>query len=161
MHTYCYAPPVCVNMSTSVITPYAFTLLDTFPTLHRQVGAAVAAQRARVVERLETFVARPDMVAALDACLQRADGGLVALRGGPGAGATSLLCYLAATRPYLLWLPDDDADSGLEALCAQLLAYGDLPVPLVPPSARRDATTIERLLAEADRQGCRAAGSLN
>jgi tetratricopeptide (TPR) repeat protein len=67
----------------------------------------------------------------------------------PGSGTTSLLCYLAATRPYPVWLPEDDAGGGLEALCAQLLALHNLPAPLVPPAAARDATTVERLLAEA------------
>lgn len=135
-------------MMTSV-TPAAFTAIDAFPTLQRQVGAAVAAQRARVAERLATFVPRPDVLAAVDACLQRADSGVVALRGEPGMGATSMLCSLAATRPCLLWLPGDDAGGGLEALCAQVLAHGKLPVPLVPPAARRDAATLERLLTEA------------
>ena len=130
-------------------TPSAFAALAAFPALQRQVDASIAAQRARVAERLEAFVPRPEVVAAVDASLKHAHGGIVALQGEPGAGVTSLLCFLAATRPWLLWLPNDDAGGGLEALCAQLLARGNLPVPLVPSAARRDAATLERLLAEA------------
>lgn len=127
----------------------AFDDIAAFPALQRQVAPALAAQTRRVAERCAHFVPRPALVAAVNESIRHVGRGLIAVRGMPGAGATSLFCHLAATRPYLLWLPEDDAGGGLEALCAQLLARYRLPVPLVPPAARRDAATLERLLAAA------------
>lgn len=109
-------------------------------------------QARRIAERTSAFVARPALIKAIDEQIAAAAGGLVALEGWPGSGTTALLCHLAATRPYAFWLPDDDAGDGLAALSAQLLALHRLPVALLPPIARRDATTLERLLAEAAAQ---------
>ncbi len=131
------------------VTPPALAAVAAFPHLQAQAEQALARQARRVAERVAHFIPRPALVKALDERIGAASGGVIALEGPPGSGTTSLLCYLAALRPYALWLPEDDAGAGLEALCAQLIALYDLPVPLVPPAAGRDATTLERLLAEA------------
>ncbi len=127
----------------------ALAAIDAYPAMRRQVARAVDSQARRIVERAVSFIARPDVVAALDQKIAAAGSGLVLLEGPVGAGATSLLCHLAATRGWPIWLPSDDAGGGLEALCAQLIARYDLPVALVPPAAGRDAATLERLLVEA------------
>jgi hypothetical protein len=130
-------------------TPPALAALAAFPHLQDQAGRWLAAQSRRIAERTAHFVPRPALLKTLDDRILALSGGLIALEGALGSGTTALLCHLAATRPYAFWLPEDDAGAGLEALCAQLLALHDLPVPLVPPAAGRDATTLERLLAEA------------
>lgn len=129
--------------------PPALAALAALPQLQSQIAVAITPQARRIAERVGHFVARPTLVKALDERLAAVPAGLIALEGWPGSGTTALLCQLAATRPYAFWLPDVAADAGLEALCAQLLALYDLPVALVPPVARRDATTLERLLADA------------
>lgn len=129
--------------------PPAFAALDRYPSLRRQVAAAASAQTLRIAERDAAFVPRPEVVAELDARLADIETGTIAFEGPPGSGVTSLFCHLAATRPYPVWLPSDDGGDGLRALCAQLIALYDLPVPVVPPAADRDALTLERLLAEA------------
>jgi len=129
-------------------SPPALAALAALPQLQSQVASAITPQARRIAERVAHFVARPALVKALDEQISAVSGGLIALEGWPGSGTTTLLCQLAATRPYAFWLPDD-TDAGLEALCAQLLALHDIPMALVPPVAHRDATTLERLLAEA------------
>jgi len=130
-------------------TPPALVAVATFPQLHAQVARALAAQAHRIAERTALFVPRPALLKTLDERIRAVHGGVLALEGLPGSGTTAVLCQLAATRPCAFWLPDDDAGQGFEALCAQILALGDLPVKLVPPAASRDATALERLLAEA------------
>jgi hypothetical protein len=130
-------------------TPPALAALAAFPHLQEQAGRWLAAQSRLIAERTTHFIPRPALLKTLDERVLALSGGLIALEGALGSGTTALLCHLAATRPYAFWLPEDDAGAGLEALCAQLLALHDLPVPLVPPAAGRDATTLERLLAEA------------
>ncbi|HEX9369698.1 MAG TPA: hypothetical protein VF897_01780, partial [Roseiflexaceae bacterium] len=129
--------------------PPALSTLAAFPRLQDPIRRSLAAQAHRVAERTARFIPRPALLRSLDERIRASAGGLITLEGPPGSGATALLCHLAATRPYAVWLPDDDAGAGLEALCAQLLALHDLPIALVPPAAGRDATTLERLLAEA------------
>jgi hypothetical protein len=119
------------------------------PGLRRQTAPALLALRQRVAARLNPAAPRPDALAALEARIREASGGVVALEGPPGSGATTLLCALAARRPWPIWLPEDDAGLGLEALCAQVIALHDLPLPLVPPAAGRDGAALERLLAAA------------
>jgi hypothetical protein len=130
-------------------TPPALAAVAAYPHLRQQVAPSLEAQARRIAERTAHFIPRSAVIKALDQRLAMSSGGIVTLEGVPGSGTTSLLCYLAATRPYPVWLPEDDAGGGLEALCAQLLALHNLPAPLVPPAAARDATTVERLLAEA------------
>lgn len=125
--------------------------LERFPTLRPALPAA-AAQARRVAERLAHAVPRPELIAEFDTLLGEIGGGLLLVEGSAGAGATTLLCQLAAARPYPLWLPADDAGGGLAALCAQVIAFNDLPVPIVPPAADRDSQTLERLLVEAAKQ---------
>jgi hypothetical protein len=141
------------------------------PQLFAQVDSAIAAQEYRFVERTTHAVPRPDQIAAIEEALASVSGGVIAIEGAPGSGITTLLCQFAASHPSALWLPSDDAGLGYEALCAQIIALAQLPVPLVPPAAGRDSTALERLLTEAmasrtsedpllllidDRHGCRA-----
>ena len=130
-------------------TPPALVAVAAFPQLHAQVTRALAAQAHRIAERTALFVPRPALLKTLDERIRAVHGGVLALEGVPGSGTTAVLCQLATARPCAFWLPDDDAGQGFEALCAQILALGDLPVKLVPPAASRDATALERLLAEA------------
>lgn len=130
-------------------TPPALAALAGFPHLQAQAGRSLAAQARRIAERSARFVGRAGLLALLDERIRATQGGLLALEGPPGSGTTTLLCRLAQSHPYAFWLPEDDAGAGLEALCAQLLALHPLPLKLVPPAAGRDATTLERLLAEA------------
>jgi hypothetical protein len=136
--------------------PPAVAAVAAFPHLHAQVARSLEAQARRIAERAAIFVPRPALLKTLDERVRAAHGGLLALEGPPGSGTTALLCHLAAARPCAFWLPEDDAGGGLEALCAQVLGLCDVPVKLVPPAAGRDATTLERLLAEAG--AARAAG---
>ena len=129
--------------------PPALAALAAFPDLHEQVGRSVAAQARRIAERQAHYIARPALLKSLDERIRATGGGLIALEGAPGSGATALLCHLAATRPYAFWLPEDDAGEGVAALYAQLLALHQLPIALVPPAVDRDATALEQLLAEA------------
>lgn len=128
--------------------PPSLLAVERFPTL-RPMLAAIGTQQRRVAERLAYAVPRPELIAEFDTLLGEVGSGLLLIEGTWGAGATTLLCQLAAARPYPLWLPADDAGSGLAALCAQLIALHGLPVPIVPPAANRDVQTLERLLAEA------------
>lgn len=120
-----------------------------YPHLYHQTRRALEVQTQRIAERCALFVPRPAAVTALEQAVRDCAGGVVALDCDHGGGATALICWLVATRRWAFWLPEDDAGSGLAALCAQILALADLPVPLVPPVAARDALTLERLLAEA------------
>ncbi|MBC8159982.1 MAG: hypothetical protein H7Z42_02080, partial [Roseiflexaceae bacterium] len=122
--------------------------VERMPTLH-QAHAAVAAQRRRVEERMARAVTRPELISEFDTLLGEIGSGLLLIEGPPGAGATTLLCQLAAERGYPLWLSGDDAGAGLAALCAQVIAIYDLPVPVVPPAASHDAQPLKDLLAEA------------
>jgi hypothetical protein len=129
--------------------PPALAALAAFPDLHEQVGRSVTAQARRIAERQAHYIARPALLRSLDERIRTTSGGLIALEGAPGSGATALLCHLAATRPYAFWLPEDDAGDGIAALYAQVLALHQLPITLVPPAVQRDATALEQLLAEA------------
>jgi tetratricopeptide (TPR) repeat protein len=129
--------------------PPALAALAAFPALHAQVGHSVAAQARRIAERQAHYIGRPTLLKSLDERIHATNGGLIALEGAPGSGTTTLLCHLAATRPYAFWLPEDAAGDGVAALCAQLLALHQLPIALVPPAVDRDATALEQLLAEA------------
>jgi hypothetical protein len=133
-------------------TPPALAALAAFPQLQAPCAPALAAQAHRIAERTAHFVARANIVRALDERIRASSGGVIQVAGPAGSGATALLCWLAATRPYPFWLPEDDAGAGIEALCAQLLALHSLPLVLVPPAAGRDAHALERLLAEAGAQ---------
>lgn len=129
--------------------PPAVAAVTEYSHLYHQARRALEVQTQRIIERCASFVQRPAAVATLDQAVRNCDSGIVALDCGHGGGATALICWLAATRRWAFWLPEDDAGGGLSALCAQILALADLPVPLVPPVASRDALTLERLLAEA------------
>src|SRR5690349_7248424 len=129
--------------------PPALTALAAFPTLHEQAGRSVAAQARRIAERQAHYIVRPALLKSLDERIRASGGGLIALEGARGSGATALLCHLATTRQYAFWLPEDDAGDGVAALCAQLIALHQLPIALVPPAVDRDATALEQLLAEA------------
>src|SRR5262245_83274 len=96
--------------------PPAFAAIDAYPHLRRQVAPALEAQARRVAERTARFIPRPAIVKALDERIHTTSGGLIAVEGWPGGGTTTLLCHLAVTRPYPLWLTEDDAGGGLEAL---------------------------------------------
>src|SRR5215211_4379625 len=130
----------------------ALSALAAFPQLQAPCAPALAAQSARIAERTAHIVARPNILRLLDERIGAIDSGLIALAGPSGSGVTTLLCWLAATRPYAFWLPEDDAGMGIEALCAQLLALHQLPIALIPPAVGRDAIALERLLAEAGAQ---------
>src|SRR4051812_24577024 len=114
--------------------PPALTALAAFPALHEQVGRSVAAQARRIAERQAHYIGRLVLLKSLDERIHATGGGLIALEGAPGSGVTTLLCHLAATRPYAFWLPTDDAGEGLAALCAQLLSLHRLPIALIPPA---------------------------
>ncbi|WP_288087861.1 hypothetical protein [Roseiflexus sp.] len=129
--------------------PPAVAAVAEHPHLYQQTGRALEAQMQRIAERCASFIPRPSTVTALEQSVRNCGGGVVALDCHDGSGATALICWLAATRRWAFWLPEDDAGGGLAALCAQILALADLPIPLVPPIASRDALTLERLLAEA------------
>ncbi len=132
-----------------VIAPPTFRALEPYPALRRQIADALLAQEHRIRERTAGFLPRPELLAILDRAIAGIGSGVVSLDGPRGMGATSIVCHLAATRGYPIWLPEDDAGGGLEALCAQLLILAQSPLPLVPPAARRDATALETLLADA------------
>src|SRR5690349_14227240 len=117
---------------TLLIPPPALAAVRSNPILDRQGALSLASQARRVRERTTTFIPPVELIRELDNAVQSSDSGLILIEGPPGVGTTSLLCYLAATRRYPFWLPDDDAGSGLEALCAQILALYDLPLALVP-----------------------------
>lgn len=134
---------------TTEFLPPAAAAVATCPHLQHQAERALAPQLRRISERCSLFLPRPAESDALAAAARERSGGVVALEGPPGSGATALLCHLAATRRWAFWLPEDDAGDGPVALCAQVLALGDLAVPLVAPTARCDATVIEQVLAEA------------
>src|SRR6266508_4418858 len=133
-------------------TPPALNALGAFPQLQAPCAPALVAQSARIAERTAHLVARPNILRSLDEQIAAIHSGLIRLAGPAGSGVTTLLCWLAATRPYAFWLPEDDAGMGVEALCAQLLALHQLPIALTPPAAGRDAIALERLLAEAGAQ---------
>jgi tetratricopeptide (TPR) repeat protein len=130
----------------SASLPPAALAVARFPHLNAQYGGVIALQAARIAERTRLFVPRAGIVAGLDERLRSLGGGVVAIEGPRGAGATTLLCHLAATRPFAFWLPEEGG--GLAALCAQLIALRDLPAPLVPPTVASDAGALARLLAE-------------
>ncbi len=117
--------------------------------LYAQVAPAITAQEHRLLERTSNAVPRPDQIAAIESAIKSVNGGVIAIEGAPGTGVTTLLCQFAASHPSALWLPSDDAGLGYEALCAQIIALYNLPVPLVPPAAGRDSTVLEQLLSEA------------
>jgi len=142
-------PPVAETCSMPNTTPPALSALSAFPQLEGPCAPALAAQSARIAERTAHIVVRPNILRLLDEQIGATTGGLITLVGPAGSGVTTLLCWLAATRPYAFWLPEDDAGLGIEALCAQLLALHQLPIALVPPAAGRDAIALERVLAEA------------
>ncbi|GAB4114678.1 MAG: hypothetical protein Fur005_18410 [Roseiflexaceae bacterium] len=127
----------------------ALAAVARYPGLYAQVSASIEAQYQRANARVLRSLPRPDQLALLYETISQVTGGVIAIEAQPGAGATTLLCQLAASQPATLWLPSDDLGQGLEALCAQIIALHDLPVALVPPAAQRDSTTLERLLAEA------------
>ncbi len=103
----------------------------------------------RIAERVATAVPRLAALRQLDEQIAAGGGRRIALLGAAGSGLTTLLCMLAAQRPYAIWLPTDDAGAGLMAACAQVLALGKIQPALLPPAAGRDTITLERLLAEA------------
>lgn len=129
--------------------PPAISAVAEFPHLHAQCAPALAAQARRVAERVATAVPRLAALRQLDEQIAAGGGRRIALLGTPGSGLTTLLCMLAAQRPYAIWLPADDCGAGLMAVCAQVLALGKLQPTLLPPAAGRDTITLERLLAEA------------
>lgn len=131
----------------TLTAPAALTALSRYPYLHAQARAAMTRQSRRVMRHAAHVVQRTLLLDALDSYLPQ--GGLIALEGQPGAGVTALLCMLAATRRAAFWLPDGDPIGGLAALCAQVIALNDLTLPLLPPTAGRDAQVLERLLEEA------------
>src|SRR5262245_4548377 len=132
--------------------PPALAALAAFPHVHDQVERSLAAQARRIAERAALVVPRPGLLRSLGDRIRALSSGLIALEGPLGSGTTTLLCHLAATRPYAFWLPEDDLGGGLEALYGQLLALHGVAVPLVPPAAGRDATALERLLFECGAQ---------
>ncbi len=140
-----------MESQTTEFLPPAAVAVATFPHLQHQAERALTAQLRRISERCSLFLPRPVESDALTAAARDSSGGIVALECPPGSGATALLCHLAATRRWAFWLPEDDAGDGPVALCAQVLALGDLAVPLVTPTARCDATVIEQVLTEAGR----------
>src|SRR5215204_2408652 len=97
-------------------TPPALAAVAAYPHLLQQVALSIEAQTRRIAERTAHFIPRTAVIKVLDQRLAMSSGGIVTLEGVPGSGTTSLLCYLAATRPYPIWLPEDDAGGGLEAL---------------------------------------------
>lgn len=131
------------------ILPPAVAAVANNPHLYHQTGRALDVQLQRIAERCAGFVPRPSVVATFEQAVRDCGGGILALDGDHGSGATALICWLVTSRRWAFWLPEDDAGGGLAALCAQILALADLPIPLVPPIASRDALTLERLIAEA------------
>lgn len=135
-------------MTLSTLPP-ALAAIKTHPGLHQQVQISLDGQARRITERTTPFIPNRMLIETIDRQLKSMDSGLMTLVTPMGGGATSLLCYLAATRPYLFWFPEDDRQLGIEALCAQLIAYHDLPISLLPPTVNRDAVVLEGLLVEA------------
>ncbi|MGQ9826585.1 MAG: hypothetical protein ACUVSW_01835 [Roseiflexus sp.] len=134
---------------TSTLMPLAVAAVAEHPHLQHQAHRSLTAQMHRIAERCALFTPHPVAVAQIDTAVRESEGGAIVLECESGGGATALICWLAATRRWAFWLPEDDAGAGLTALCAQILALSNLPIPLVPPVAARDALTLERLLEEA------------
>ncbi|MEM8532583.1 MAG: hypothetical protein AAGF95_17195 [Chloroflexota bacterium] len=135
-----------MTLSTSSSILAAF---KTYPGLHQQVRVSLDGQARRITERTTPFIPNKVLIETIDRQLKSLDSGLITLVAPMGGGATSLLCHLAVTRPYLFWFPEDDRQLGIEALCAQLIAGYNLPLPLLPPTVSRDAVVLEGLLSEA------------
>lgn len=134
------------------LIPPALSALAGLPSLYAQCAASLAAQAQRIAERAALAVPRLGTLRQLEEQIGQGGGRTIALSGLPGSGLTTVLCTLAAQRPYAFWLPGDDAGAGLAALCAQVIALGALQPALLPPAAGCDSSTLERLLAEAGDQ---------
>lgn len=134
--------------STHSFVPLAFQQLQSAPLLYSQVAAAVEAQQALIDANITAAIPRPELLAQIEDRIQTMQSGVLAIRAATGSGLSTLLCQLAVAHPYALWLPACSGADGYEALCAQIIALQRHPVALLPPAARRDATTLERLLAE-------------
>src|SRR5262245_65595259 len=93
--------------------PPALAALAASPHIPALVERSHAAQARRIAERAALMVPRPALLRALNDRIRALPSGLIALEGPLGGGTTTLLCHLAATRPYAFWLPEDDQGGGL------------------------------------------------
>ncbi len=128
--------------------PRAFRAVEQFSELYATVAPALRAQQERVQVCLRSAIDRPALVESVLATLRAQQGGIVMLEAPPGAGATTLLCQLAARADWPLWLVDDDDGGGALAFYAQITALRRPSLPLIDPAALTDPTACERLLAE-------------
>lgn len=136
------------DQAPSTLIPPAFQLLKASPVLYSQVAAALETQQTLIQSLLHDAIPRSDIITQIQAQLQTMHTGVLTINAQPGSGLTTLLCQLALSVPYALWLPACSGTDGYEALCAQVIAMRRHPLALLPPAARRDAAALERLLAE-------------
>ncbi|HMO59122.1 MAG TPA: hypothetical protein PKC19_17345, partial [Roseiflexaceae bacterium] len=119
--------------------------------LRQQAGSILEAQQRSIERILRDSRPRPEVLAALDQHIRQAAGGVLRVLAEPGAGTTTLLCQLVATRRYPCWFgePAGDVASGRIGLAAQLLALHDTHLPLVPPAVAGDSLQFEQVLTDA------------
>ncbi len=149
------------------LLPPAIAALDQYPWLRVPLAGSLARQTARIRASITAIrnvlgnidPGRSTVLHQLYEVIQTRDGGIIALQGSAGSGITTLLAYLAATRPYAFWFVDDDYRQGAATLHAQIIALVQLRVPLVAPLATRSSMSLEHLLAEASSQ-CSATNPL-
>lgn len=147
--------------------PPAIAALDPYPWLRAPLAGSLIRQAARIRACVTTMhyvqgsihPGRPTLLAQLNEAVQTLGSGIIALQGSAGSGATTLLAYLAATRPCAFWFVDDDYRQGAATLHAQIIALAQVSVPLVAPLATRSRLSLEQLLTEASSQ-CSAANPL-
>lgn len=126
--------------------PPALVALDTYPLLRASVEHSLSRQVSRIFERVTTFQGRQTLCTQLEHLAGSLPGGLVTIESPPGGGVTSLLATFVAKHPCAFWFYDEDAGDGATALCAQLIALTNLPVPIPPPAAKHDPHILESFL---------------
>ncbi len=107
-----------------------------------------------ISDKTEGFVGRQWLFDVIDGFIRDAPRGYVLLHGDPGIGKTALMAYLVRNRGYVHHFNVrtdgiNRADTFLKNICAQLIAAHGLDYAYLPPEATRDASFLNRLLAEA------------
>jgi tetratricopeptide (TPR) repeat protein len=128
--------------------PPALTALRDYPLLLDVVETSMMQQTSLIQTAARRLVGRHTTLVQLEHLLQSLGGGVVTVEAPPGGGVSSVLAYLANTRPCAFWFTDADARQGAAALAAQLIALQRLPIPLIPPAVQSNPTIPERFLAE-------------
>lgn len=140
------------DTSPSAALPPALVATAQIPLLWQQARASLDRQAARIHERTAQFTGRHALLAEIERVAASLGQGLIRIEGLVGSGVTSTLCQFAQTRPSVIWLAEDDAGQGVQALCAQLIGLTNIRVPLVPPAVVSDPRVLEDLLAEAGKE---------